>query len=152
MTDDKPHSADETQPVRPDSGATLPPPPAVGPDPAPADADGATAPAAAYHAEQPATRRGFRERLASLRRSEGNRTFGLAALVASALAGLIVGGLGFATVHAVGDDGPRDRGGLSQRGDDDEGPGGRGGSRGGPPGAPGRLPPTPLPDDEDSGD
>lgn len=138
MSDDKPRPADETQPVRPEGGATLPPatatPPATPPD-----------------AEPAAERRGFRARLRSLRRSDGSRAFGLAALIASAVAGIIVGGLGFAAVHAITDDGPRDRAGWMQHRDaDDRGPG-RGGTRGGPPGVPGQLPPTTAPDDEDSG-
>lgn len=132
MSDDKPRPTDETRPVRPESGATLPPEPGATPAPTPA-------------------RRGFRERLGALRRSDGSRTFGLAALIASALAGIIVGGLGFAAVHAITDDGPRDRGGWMQRHDAaDDGPG-RGGMHGGPRGVPGQLPPTTIPEDEDSG-
>ena len=140
-------SDDETQPVRPEGGATFPPAPAAKDD---GTAD--PAPETAYGAAPAATgRRGFRERLGALRRSDGDRTFGLAALIASALAGIIVGGLGFAAVHAVTDDGPRDRGGwMQQREGGDRGPG-HGGMRGGPPGMPGQLPPTTAPDDEDSG-
>ncbi|PKH37498.1 hypothetical protein SAMN05192575_101482 [Nocardioides alpinus] len=127
-------SDDETQPVRPE-GAALPPAPetAYAADPEPA----------------PVSRRGFRERLRTLRGSGGDRSFGLAALLASALAGIIVGGLGFAAVHAVTDDGPRDRGGWTQQRDGDEGPG-RGGMHGGPRGVPGQLPPTTAPEDDDS--
>ncbi len=126
MSDDQqgtPRPDDETQPVRPES-ATVP----------------------------PAERRGFRERFRSLRRSEdGDRTFGLAALVASALAGVIVGGLGLTAVHAITHDGPGDRfdrGGLVQR-DDRRGPGfdGRGGMHGGPGGVPGQVPPTTPPEE-----
>ena len=153
MSDDKPRPADETQPVRPE-GAALPSPPAATPASTPPTADGATAPdaaapGAAYVAGPAPARRGFRERLRALRSSDGSRAFGLAALIASALAGIIVGGLGFAAVHAVTDDGPRDRGGwMEQRDADDRGPG-RGGMRGGPAGLPGQLPPTPAPDDEE---
>lgn len=133
MSDD-----DQTQPVRPGAPA-----PAAAPSPA------AEAPSEA--ADQPvaaptAGRRGFRERLRTLRRSEGSRTFGLAALIASALAGVIVGGLGLAAVHAVTDDHgrERDRGAwVERRGDD--GPGDRGMHRG-PRGVPGQLPPTTAPE------
>lgn len=161
MSDDKPRSADETQPVRPEGGATLPPAPAVGPA-APAAEDGTAAPQAAYVAEPaPAARRGFRERLSTLRRSGGDRGFGLAALIASALAGVIVGGLGVATFQAVTDDGPGDRGGWMQRGPmgddrdgfgrDDDDRGDRGPMFGGPGGLPGEVQPTTPPDDDDSG-
>lgn len=130
----RPH--DETQPVRPDGAAALPPTPASEPA-----AEPGTAPAK--------SRRGFGERLRGLRGSGGSRTYGLAALIASTLAGLIVGGLGFAAVHAVTDDG-RDRGGwMQQRDADDRGPG-RGGMHGGPRGVPGQLPPTTPPEDEGS--
>jgi hypothetical protein len=132
MSDDKPRdtpapqAGDETQPVR-----------AEGPGPA---------------AEAPdVQRRGFRERLRSVRRSDGSRTFGLAALIASALAGVIVGGLGAAAVGAITDDHDHDRGagrgGWVQR-DDDRGPGDRG-MRGGPRGLPGQLPPTTAPEDDE---
>ncbi len=135
MSDD-----DQTQPVRP--GAPTPPAPAAETS-TPAANEAATPPPAAE-------RRAFRERLRSLRRSEGNRTFGLAALIASALAGVIVGGLGFAAVHAATDDGGRDRdrgAWVERRGDD--GPGDRGMHRG-PRGVPGQLPPTTAPEDDDS--
>ncbi|MDZ5660609.1 hypothetical protein SFC79_02435 [Nocardioides sp. S-58] len=131
MSDDR---NDETQPVRPEQAA---------PEPAPTDpplGDGGGG-------------RGFRERFRRLRSSDRgrrDRTFGLAALIASALAGIIVGGLGFAAVHAIGDDGGRDRGGwMQQREADDRGPG-RGGMPGGPRGVPGQLPPTTPPEDEGS--
>jgi hypothetical protein len=139
MSDDR---NDETQPVRPEGAAPL----RTSPDPA------APTPAATEaHATDPVTRRGFRERLGRLRRTEGrDRSYGLAALIASALAGIIVGGLGFAAVHAIGDDGGRDRGGwMQQREADDRGPG-RGGMHGGPRGVPGQLPPTTPPEDEGS--
>ena len=146
MTDDKrpdPQPDDETQPVRP--GAALPPAPAAG------------APAGGPAPDQvPAPgRRGFRERIRTLRRSEGgDRTFGLAALIASALAGVIVGGVGLAAVNAVTDD-HRDGPGWGERhgpmgrdlGDgDDRGPG-----FGGPGHAPGQLQPTTPPDEDDEG-
>jgi hypothetical protein len=139
MSDD-----DQTQPVRP--GAPTPAPASPPAPAAEAPSEAADEPAATPTAE----RRGFRERLRSLRRSDGNRTFGLAALIASALAGVIVGGLGFAAVHAVTGDGGRDRdrgAWVERRGDD--GPGDRG-MRRGPRGVPGQLPPTTAPEDEDS--
>lgn len=112
------------------------------------------APPAGSYAGGPAQRRGFRERLRTLRRSEdGGRSFGLAALVASALAGVIVGGVGVAAVQAVTDDGPGwgERHGPMGRdlgGDDDRG----GPGFGGPGRAPGQLQPTTPPDeDDDSG-
>lgn len=146
MSDDTPRPTphDETQPVRPASGAPAPTPP---PPP-----DAATEPPGAEPAAaEPAQRRGFRERLRTWRStsSDGDRTYGLAALVASALAGIIVGGLGVATFQAVTDDHDRDREGWVQR-DDDRGPGDRGGMRGGPRGVPGQLPPTTAPEDEGS--
>ena len=105
MTDDKPRPDDETQPVRPEGAArsrTAPDPataaPRAGPrrrrSPPPRRPAAASASASAACAARTAA-----------------RTFGLAALIASALAGIIVGGLGFAAVHAIGDDGGRDRGG-----------------------------------------
>lgn len=144
MSDEKPRPDDETQPVRPEGAASLPTPP--DPDPA------APAPTASEaHTTEPVARRGFRERLGRLRRTEGSdRSYGLAALIASVLAGIIVGGLGFAAVHAIGDDGGRDRGGwMQQREADDRGPG-RGGMHGGPRGVPGQLPPTTPPEDDGS--
>ena len=148
MSDDQPRDTppdDETQPVRP--GATLPPAPAAA---APAaDTPDAPDPVAATG------RRGFGERFRALRRSEGgDRTFGLAALVASALAGVIVGGIGVAAVHAVTDD-HHDGPGWGERrgpmgrdfgGDDD---GGRGPGFGGPGHMPGQLLPTTPPDEDD---
>jgi len=148
MSDDKPRPHDETQPVRPE-GATAPPPP---PPPAPAaQPDDGTAASDTSAAAPTTGRRGFRDRLRGWRRSGGDRSFGLAALVASALAGIIVGGLGVAAFQAVTDD--HDRGGWIQRHetDGDRGPGGRGGMDGGPRGVPGQLPPTTSPEDEDSG-
>jgi hypothetical protein len=152
MSDDKPRPHDETQPVRPEGAATLPPAPATD-SPSATTAD----PVAAAPAATTASRRGFGERLRSLRGSDGGRAFGLAALIASALAGVIVGGLGFAAVHAIGDD--HDRGGWTERhgpmGRDRDGDDGfdRGPMRGGMPGAPGgpgQLPPTTPPEDDDS--
>ena len=136
---------DETQPVRPDGAVT--PAPAAGSIPdAPPVAE--QAPAAAAAAAARAERRGFRERFRAARQSDGDRAYSLGALIASALAGIIVGGIGLVTVQAVTDDGPRDRGGWVQR-DDDHGPGDRGGMDGGPRGVPGQLPPTTAPEDED---
>ncbi|MCK9825134.1 hypothetical protein NOCD_16755 [Nocardioides cavernae] len=85
-------------------------------------------------------------------RQRGDRAFGMGALIASALAGIIVGGAGTAVVHAVTDD--HDRGGWVERhgpmgrddgdrGDDDGGP-----MFGGPRGVPGQLPPTTPPEDD----
>lgn len=127
MSDD-----DQTQPVRP--------------------GDPAVTPAASPAATPPTTgRRGFRERLRALRRSDGSRTFGLAALIASALAGVIVGGLGYAAIDAVSDDRDHDRGAWVERRDGEgPAPGGRGGMHGGPRGVPGQLPPTTPPEDGDS--
>ena len=162
MSDDKPHetpadtpAGDETQPVRP-GGATLPPAPGA----TPASTNDTSTPAdaaapAAYEpgAPVPAGRRGFRDRFRALRSSDGSRAFGLGALVASALAGVIVGGLGLAAVQAVTDDhrdGPGwgERHGPMGRDFDDDG---RGPGLGGPGGMPGQLQPTPPPDDDDSG-
>ena len=145
MSDDTPRTTppDETQPVRP--GAALPP----APDPAPAAGAAAYEPGAA----EPVARRGFRDRFRTLRTTDGSRTFGLAALVASALAGVIVGGLGGAVVHAVTDD--HDRGGWMEQhgpdgrfGGDRDGDGGRGPMFGGP-GVPGQLQPTTPPEDDE---
>jgi hypothetical protein len=141
MSDDTQH--DETQPVRPQGAA------------APTESDVDTAAPADAPAEAPAAgtdRRGFRERLRTLRRSgDGSRTFGLAALIASALAGIIVGGLGSVALHAVTHDGERDRGGWVQRHDRGDGEfGGPGPMQGGPRGVPGLVPPTTPPEDEGS--
>ena len=133
---------DETQPVRPD-GVVTPAPVSI-PDAPPAAEQ---APAAPAPSAAPAARRGFRERFRAARQSDGDRAYSLGALIASALAGIIVGGIGLATVQAVADDGSRDRGGWVQR--DDHGPGDRGGMDGGPHGVPGQLPPTTAPEDED---
>lgn len=134
MSDDQPRDTtpdetpDETQPVRPEGDA----------------------PAAASYADAPAQRHGFRERFRRLRRSDGDRSFGLAALIASALAGVIVGGVGVAAVHAVTDD-RRDGPGWGERHGpmgrdfrDDRGPG-----FGGPGRMPGQLQPTTPPDEDD---
>lgn len=146
---------DETQPVRRDAPAT--PPPAAGSIPTappvpPASPSGAEPPPAGVDpAAAPVARRGFRERFRAARRSDGSRAYSLGALIASALAGLIVGGLGFAAVGAVADDdhGPG-HGGWVER-DENRGPGGPGDMHGGPPGVPGQLPPTTAPDDDDEG-
>ena len=157
MSDDQPGTPrphDETQPVRPEGSASLPAPP----DPATSDpAEPAPTPAAGEaHTHDPVARRGFRERLGTLRRTEGgDRSYGLAALIASALAGIIVGGLGLTAVHAITHDGPGDRGGWAERRDDRGGPGGRfggpGGMHGGPPGMPGQVQPTTPPEDDSDG-
>lgn len=145
MSDD-----DQTQPVRP--GASTP---ASNDRPTPATPDstpGADPTAYEPGEAQPTGRRGFRERLRAVRRSDGSRTFGLAALIASALAGIIVGGLGAAAVGAITDDHDHDRwsgrGGWVER-DGDRSPGDRGGMRGGPRGVPGQLPPTTAPEDDE---
>lgn len=140
-----PRPDDETQPVRPEGAATPAPEPAAAPAPPAADPTG----------PPPVARRGFAERFRSLRRAEGgSRSHGLAALIASALAGVIIGGLGLTAVHAITHDGPDDRfdRGWVQRRDDGGGPGldGRGGMHRGPGGVPGQLPPT-VPPDEGEG-
>ena len=130
MSDDQqgtPRPDDETQPVRPEAAA----------------------------APDPVARRGFRERLRNVRRAEGgDRSYGLAALIASALAGVIVGGLGLTAVHAITHDGPDDRfdRGWVRHRDDRGGPGfdDRGGMHGGPRGLPGQVPPTTPPEEEGS--
>ncbi|RYB94857.1 hypothetical protein EUA93_11140 [Nocardioides oleivorans] len=165
MTDDKSpgvQPTDETQPVRP-QGAPADQAPAQPAAPATDTAAPATAayavPAAAV--ADPSARRGFRERFRRARSGDGNRAFSLGALVASALAGLIVGGLGVTAVHAIGHDGP-DRGNVSQQrgpmGGDLDGPGGQPGrdGNGGPAfgqggGMPGQVQPTTPPEDDDSG-
>ena len=153
---------DETQPVRPvgapvDQPADAPAAPGTPAAPAaPAETPAATAetPVVATPAAAPAGwegRRGFRERFRRLRTSSdgGSRTFGLAALIASALAGVIVGGLGLTAVQAMTHDhdgrpdwsqrqGPMGRdlgGGPGDRGDDRRGP-----MFGGPGGAPAPVP------------
>lgn len=187
MTDDTPRrtpagAGDETQPVRPVEASSLPPAPATpaaGADPAAAPAAVPTPAAGPDPAGGPVTpsyaapeayaapgRRGFGERLRSLGRSDGSRAFGLGALIASALAGVIVGGIGTATFHAVTDDrgpgdrfgqhGPMGRDGLGERpgpGGDLDGDGDRQGDRGpmfGGPGVPGQVQPTTPPEDDDS--
>ena len=135
-----PRPDDQTQPVRPEGAAMPAPPPTTDPPVANATSPG------------PVARRGLAERFRGLRRSEGgSRSYGLAALIASALAGVIVGGLGLTAVHAITHDGPGDRGWVQRR-DDGGGPGfdGRGGMHGGPGGVPGQLPPT-TPPEEDEG-
>ena len=141
---DKP--GDETQPVRPQDPAA----PTAQPTPEPTP----TAPPAAepVAAATPAAAAGSREsRFRRWRRQQaGDRTFGLAALIASALAGVIVGGVGTAVFHAVTDD--HDRGGWVER----HGPMGRDGFDGdddgrmfgGPRGVPGQLQPTTPPEDD----
>ena len=117
---------DQTQPVRSEPV----------PEPAPA------APA----------RRGFRERFRAARQSDGNRAYSLGALIASALAGVIVGGVGVATVNAVTHDrhdGPgwgELRGPMGRDFGDRRGP-----MFGGPGGVPGQVQPTTPPEDDESG-
>jgi hypothetical protein len=153
MTDEKPRGSqphDETQPVRPE-GAPVDQP----------AAESAATPSAAPAAPvaEPAAKRGFRERFRRARGADGDRAFSLGALIASALAGIIVGGLGATAVHAVGHDGP-DRGNWSQQrgpmGGNFDGPGGdQDGGRGpffGHGGEmPGQVQPTTPPDESDSG-
>lgn len=127
---------DETQPVRAEGTPDAPAPEPAG-----------------------SGRRGFRERLRTLRRSrDGSRTYGLAALIASALAGIIVGGLGSTALDAVTHDGQRDRDGWVQRDGRGPGLGGpgdmrgevRGDMRGGTSGPRGQVPPSTAPEDEGS--
>jgi hypothetical protein len=133
---------DETQPVRPEGAPADQPATTESPTGTP------VAPAG------PEGRRGLRERVRRLRTSsDGSRAFGLAALIASALAGVIVGGLGATAVHAITHD--RDgrpdwshRQGPMGRGFGDDGPGGPGGTHDGPRGVPGQLPPTTAPEDD----
>ena len=181
MNDDKPSAGppgDETQPVRPipaQPGLPTPPPaaaagetpaeeratPTIEPTAKQLGGPTAAAPAAAPAAPAPAApgaagagRRGFRDRLGRLRSSDGNRAIGLAALLASALAGVIIGGLGVTAVQAVTDDHHdhddheawMQRGPMDRDGDD---LGGRGPMHGAPPGLPGQVQPTTPPEDED---
>lgn len=143
-------SADQTQPVRPE-GTT--PPAAPEPETPPGVDPVAAAPAAPAAYAAPVERRGLRERFRRVRSADGSRAFSLGALVASALAGVIVGGLGTAVFHAVTDD--HDQiGWVERRGpmgrdlddDDDRGP-----MFGGPRGVPGELQPSTPPEDDDSG-
>ena len=127
MTDDRTPDTrpdDQTQPLRAESTPSEPPAP-----------DGAG-------------RRGLRERLRTLRSSDGSRTFGLAALVASTLAGVIVGGIGATTVDAFTHDRPdwgERRGPMGRHvGDDGRGP--AFGDR-----RPGEVQPTTPPEDDESG-
>lgn len=134
---------DETQPVRREAAADLPP--------APAAADTA-APAAAVPGAP--ARRGFRERFRAARQSDGNRAYSLGAVIASALAGVIVGGLGGMALHAAVDDHGPDRG-VFRHGpgpwdrDFGERPAPPRDYREAPPMLPGEAPPTTTPDDED---
>jgi hypothetical protein len=134
-----PRPDDETQPVRPSSEPAAP---------APAQA------ASEAHDPAPVARRGLRERFRGLRRTDGReRTYGLAALIASALAGVIVGGLGLTAVHVITHDGPRDRfdraGWVQRDGGREDGPGFGGGMHGGPRGVPGQVPPTTPPEGDE---
>lgn len=95
-----------------------------------------------------AGRTGLRDRLRRLRRTDGSRVFGLGSLIAATLAGVIVGGLSGAAIHAAvdgdgGDHGHRaDWSGMRMGG----GHGEREGAPMRPPGGPGQLPPTTEPD------
>jgi hypothetical protein len=142
---DKP--GDETQPVRRQGEPESAPASQPAPEPAPAPTGSASASGPAP-GPGPATS----DPAAGSNQQRGDRTFGLAALVASALAGVIVGGLGTAVVDAVTDD--HDRGGWVERhgqmGRDGDDFGGRGPMHGGPPGVPGQVQPTTPPEDEGS--
>ncbi|CUR57170.1 hypothetical protein NOCA1120408 [metagenome] len=140
---DKP--GDETQPVRPQDPAA----PAAQPTPEPTPEPTPTAAPAPAAAPGPGWGRVRRWRS----QQPGDRAFGLGALIASALAGIIVGGVGTAVLHAVTDD--HDRGGWVER----HGPMGRDGFDGdddgrmfgGPRGVPGQLQPTTPPEDDEGG-
>jgi hypothetical protein len=148
---DKP--GDETQPVRRQGEPEPAPASQPAPEPAPAPTGSASAsgpaPGPGPATSDPAAGSRFRR---WRNQQRGDRTFGLAALVASALAGVIVGGLGTAVVDAVTDD--HDRGGWVERhgqmGRDGDDFGGRGPMHGGPPGVPGQVQPTTPPEDEGS--
>jgi hypothetical protein len=149
MSDDKPRDTpqaptpdDETQPVRAEGPPVDEPAATPAPEPAPTPTPTSV---------EPAERRGFRDRLRRTRTSEDSRSFSLGALIASALAGVIVGGLGGAALHAVNDDGPRHEGPWVQRWDHERGPGfgGRDGMHLGP-GFPGQMQPTTPPEDDGS--
>ena len=143
----QPH--DETQPVRPQGAADQPAPDRPAADrplpepPSPAGADLGPRPVAAA-TEASAPPGGRTRRWRSWAR--GDQAYGLGALVAAALAGVIIGGIGTATFHAVTDDhGPGDRfGRLGPMGDRDR----RGPMFDGP-GGPGQLRPTTPPDEDD---
>jgi hypothetical protein len=163
-------SQDETQPVRPQGEGDQPAEapvaneasasPSAGVD---AGGDAGVGLGVGAGASAPAARRGFREQFRGWRTSsDGGRTYSLGALIASALAGVIVGGIGLASVQAIADDrddrpgrfehhGPMGRDGFWDRdfGDrdfDDRGPMFRG------PGERGRLLPTTPPEDNDNED
>lgn len=145
---------DETQPVRPEGAADLPSAPGTAESPTTdgfpaASAAAAPAPAAATG------RRGFRERFRAARQSDGNRAYSLGALIASALAGVIVGGVGVATFQAVTDDRHDGPGWIEQRGPMGRDFGDRNDRRGpmfgGPGGIPGQVQPTTPPEDDESG-
>ena len=141
----QPH--DETQPVRPQGAADQPAPDRPLPTPPSAAGGDADPRPAAAAAEASAPAGGPTRRWRGWAR--GDRAYGLGALVAAALAGVIIGGIGTATFHAVTDDhGPGDRfGRFGPMGDRDR----RGPMFGGP-GGPGQLrPATPPDEDDDSG-
>lgn len=154
MSDD-----DQTQPVRPGDPA-----PAAAPSPAASPTPSLTPslnppPAAGEGSIEAATpppttgRRGFRERFRAVRQSDGDRAYSLGALIASALAGVIIGGVGVTAVLAVTSDHHDRDGWMEQRGSmgrDGDDFGGRGPMHGGPPGVPGQVQPTTSPEDEGS--
>lgn len=148
MSDKNTPQADETAPI---AGRPAAPAPAPAPaDPAPADAPDA----AAYDVPDdpsragPTAKRSWRERLRRGTAAGGGRTFGLGALIAGALAGLIIGGLGGGAIGAAlsGDDHDRgDRFGQVERGFPGDGDRGRGGFGPGPGGTV-PAPPTDVPE------
>ena len=146
MSDDKPRPDDETQPVRPEGGGAAP---RAAPTPtrrarAGGDRGARRRPGGPPRLPRAARRPAPIGRRPRLRAGRAHRL---------RAGGIIVGGLGFAAVHAITDDGARDRGGwVQQRDADDRGSGGRGGMHGGPRGVPGQLPPTTPPEDEDGSD
>jgi hypothetical protein len=153
MSDKNTPPADETAPI---AGRPAAPAPAASPaDPAPADPAPADAPAAAAYdvpddpsPADPTAKRSWRERLRRGTASGGGRTFGLGALIAGALAGLIIGGLGGGAIGAVlsGDDHDHgDRFGRVERGFPGDDDGGRGGFGSGPGGSM-PVPPTDVPE------
>ncbi|CAM3856758.1 hypothetical protein [Nocardioides zeicaulis] len=161
---DQPH--DETQPVRPQAAAPQPAPggggtptaePAAEPAADPAvdratteqPAAGQPAPSAAYAPPPPPPGRGWGRARRWRDQAPGDRAYGLGALIASALAGVILGTVGTAVFHAVADDhGPGDR--FGQHGPMPDRDGRRGPMFGGGPGVPGQLQPTTPPEDDDS--
>jgi hypothetical protein len=166
MSDKNPPPSDETAPIagqRPPAGSA---PAGASPAPgaSPASAPPADPPVAAYgsSADDPQGtpgKRSWRERLRRGTAAGGGRTFGVTALVAGTIAGLLVGGLGGVAIGAAFSDDDRrgDRIGHVERGypggsDDLRDHGGPGSGPGGPiplppTDAPGTTPPT---EDEES--